>query len=149
MKLKLISTLIGMLLVLPGCAAAGDAVLYEYDGSFDDATFETREAIIAQGLTIEYVSHVGEMLARTKEDVGGTKDLFANGEIYVFCSASISRKAMEADLMNIAHCPYNVFVFETIGEDSKVYVGHRDLPDGSMQPVEDMLEAIAKEATGQ
>ncbi len=132
-----------------GTARADDAVLYEYDGSFDDATFETTEAIIGQGLKIDYVSHVGDMLARTKADVGGEKDIFANAEIYVFCSATISRRVMEADPLNVVHCPYNVFVIQMAGDNGKTYVGHRNYPDGPMQEVEDLLIKIAKEATGQ
>lgn len=147
MRRIFLASVTAILLVFSTNVQAGEAVLYEYDGSFEDATFGTREAIIGRGLNIDYVSHVGEMLARTKDDVGGTTDLFANAEIYVFCSASISRKVMEADPMNIAHCPYNIFVIETPGEDGKVYVGHRDLPKGTMNPVRELLEAIAREAT--
>lgn len=129
-------------------AQADDAILYEFDGSFDDATFLTKEAIIGQGLTIDYVSYVGDMLARTKDDVGGSKDLFQNAEAYLFCSASISRRVMEDDPMNVAHCPYSVFVIQMTGDDGKVFIGHRDLPDGAMQEVEDLLRKIAEEATG-
>ena len=124
-------------------ASANEAVLYAYDGSFEDATFETTEAIIAQGLNIEYVSHVGEMLARTKDDVGGSEDIFAHAEIYVFCSAAISRQVMEADPMNIAHCPYSVFVIQMADENADVFVGHRDLPDGTMDEVEDLIRKQA------
>lgn len=133
-------------------AHADNAILYEFDGSFEDATFLTKEAIIGQGLTIDYVSHVGEMLARTKNDVGGSKDIFQNAEAYLFCSASISRRVMEKDPMNVAHCPYSVFVIQipggqTTGDEGKIFIGHRDLPDGAMQEVEDLLRKIAEEAT--
>ncbi len=107
-------------------AHADNAILYEFDGSFEDATFLTKEAIIGQGLTIDYVSHVGEMLARTKNDVGGSKDIFQNAEAYLFCSASISRRVMEKDPMNVAHCPYSVFVIQipgdqTTGDEGKIF----------------------------
>lgn len=136
------------LLVLTQGVRADDAVLYKFDGSFDDATFLTKEAIIGQGLTIDYVSHIGDMLTRTKDDVGGSKDLFANAEAYLFCSAALSRQVMEKDPMNVAHCPYSVFVIQMPGEDGEIFVGHRDLPDGAMQEVEDLLKKIAEEATG-
>jgi uncharacterized protein (DUF302 family) len=129
-------------------SAADEAVLYEFGGSFEDAAFLAKEAIVGQGLKIDYISHVGDMLARTKDDVGGTKDIFAHAEIYVFCSAAISRRAMEKDPKNIAHCPYNLFVIQMPGEGGKVYVGHRDLPDGSMSEAEELLQKIAKEVTG-
>lgn len=149
MKLKGIAIIMIVLIVAFAEAAyAADAVLYEYDGSFDDATFDTKDAIIGQGLNIDYVSHVGDMLARTKEDVGGEKDIFAHAEMYVFCSAAVSRRVMEADPLNVAHCPYNVFVIQMAGEGGKVYVGHRRYPAGPMQAVEDLLASISKEATG-
>ncbi len=136
------------LMSAPNGAAADEVVLYEFEGSFEDAAFLAREAIVGQGLNVDYVSHVGDMLSRTKDDVGGTKDIFAHAEIYVFCSAAISRRAMEKDPTNIAHCPYSLFVMQMPGADGKVYVGHRDLPDGSMSEAEALLETIAKEVTG-
>jgi hypothetical protein len=53
------------------------------------------------------------------------------------CSAAISRRVMEADPMNIVHCPYSIFVAEMDGE---VMIGHRAYPDGPMQEVEAMLD---------
>jgi len=42
--------------------SAQDATVYDFDGTFDDATFAVESAIIDQGLVIDYVSHTGEML---------------------------------------------------------------------------------------
>jgi len=84
-----------------GLAAAQDATtIYPFDGSFEDAAFSVESAIVGKGLVIDYVSHVGEMLARTGADVGSSVDLFAEADIFVFCSAVVSRKVMEADPMN-------------------------------------------------
>ena len=116
-----------------------------FDGSFEDATFAVESAIVGQGLVIDYVSHVGEMLNRTGGDVGSDKMLFKNADIFVFCSAVISREVMEADPMNIAHCPYGVFVAET---DDGVMIGRRDYPAGPMDKVEAMLDGIISEAAG-
>ncbi len=127
-------------LALAGVAQASDAVTTKVDLSFDDASFALENAIVDRGLNVEYVSHVGEMLERTGADVGSDVEIFKNAEIYIFCSAVESRKAMEADPLNIAYCPYNVFVFEN--EDG-VFLGHRDYPDdASMDDVETMLEEI-------
>lgn len=133
-----------MALTLPAHAADG-VVTYPTTDSFDDATFAVESAIIERGLVIDHVSKVGDMLARTKADVGGTKDLFDGANVYLFCSAQTSRQVMEADPMNIVHCPYGVFVADQGGE---VIIGYRDMPDGSMQPVEDLLDGIAREAAG-
>lgn len=124
---------------------AGDAFTYTFDGSFEDATFAVESAIVGQGLVIDYVSHVGDMLNRTGSDVGSDAMIFKNADIFLFCSALISRQVMELDPMNIAHCPYGIFVLEN--EDG-VIVGHKDYPDGSMQAVENLVQQIVAEAVG-
>lgn len=128
-------------LALP--AYAQEAVTYPFDGSFDDATFSVESAIIGRGLVIDYVSHTGDMLNRTAADVGSEKMLFEGADIFLFCSAQLSREVMEADPMNIAHCPYGIFVTERNGE---VLVGHRSYPEGEMQKVETLLTEIIQEA---
>lgn len=124
-------------------AAQDQSVTYGFDGSFEDATFAVESAIIGQGLVIDYVSHTGEMLNRTGADVGSTKPLFAEADIFLFCSAQLSRKVMEADPMNIAHCPYGIFVAE---RDDAVMVGYRTYPQGPMQEVQALLDSIVQEA---
>lgn len=131
-------------LALP--ALADGVTTYATDDSFDDAAFAVETAIVGRGLVIDYVSHVGEMLARTKDDVGGTMDLFDDADVFLFCSATASRAVMEADPMNIAHCPYGVFV---TGKGDEVMIGYRNMPDGPMQEVQALLDDIAREAAGQ
>lgn len=134
-------------LLCAGAAMAQDApVVYPFEGSFDDATFSVESAIVGKGLVIDYVSHVGEMLARTGADVGSDVKLFEGADVFLFCSAVVSRKVMEEDPMNIAHCPYGVFVAE---RDGDVMVGYRTYPDGAMQEVQALLDEIAREAVGQ
>lgn len=124
-------------------SAEGESTSYPYDGTFEDAAFSVESAIIGKGLVIDYVSHVGEMLSRTKGDVGSDVELFDAADIFVFCSAVLSRKVMEADPMNIAHCPYGIFVAEREGS---VLVGYRNYPDGPMQDVQALLDEIVNEA---
>lgn len=131
---------------LPQIAVAQDAITYTFDGSFEDASFAIENAIIDRGLVIDYTSHVGDMLNRTGADVGSDVAIFDNAQIFLFCSAAVSRRVMEADPMNIMHCPYGIFVADMGGE---VMIGHRDYPDGPMQEVEALLDAIILEATAQ
>lgn len=126
-------------------ALAADYVAVPFDGAFEDATFAVENAIVNQGLVIDYVSHVGEMLNRTGEDVGSAKMLFKNADIFIFCSAKVSREVMEVDPMNIAYCPYGIFVAE---DDTGVQVGYRTYPDGPMDKVEALLSGIVTEAVG-
>ena len=132
-------------MVLAPGAQAQDVITYDFDGSFDDATFAIESAILDRGLVIDLVSHVGDMLNRTAEDVGSDEMIYDNADIFLFCSAAVSRRVMEADPMNIVHCPYSIFVMDMDGE---VTIGHRAYPDGPMQEVEAMLDAIILSARG-
>jgi len=127
-------------------ARAEEGTIYDFDGSFDDAIFGLETAIIGRGLVVDWVSHTGEMLARTGADVGSDVVIFDNADIYQFCSASLSRKMMEIDPLNIVHCPYSIFV---IDREGKVQVGFRNMPEGPMQEVQGLLDEIAREAVGQ
>jgi uncharacterized protein (DUF302 family) len=131
------------LLGMVNTAHADNTVLYTYDGSFDDATFAVEGAIVGKGLVIDYVSHVGDMLERTGPDLGASVEIFKDADIFLFCSAVVSRKVMEVDPLNIVHCPYSIFVFE---DDSGVRIGHRTYPDGPMQLVQDLLVSIVNDA---
>ena len=128
----------------PVAALADEPVVTEYGGSFEDAAFALESAIVGQGLVIDFVSHVGDMLNRTAEDVGSDETLFSRADIYIFCSAVVSREVMEADPMNVAYCPYGIFVAERSGQ---VLMGRQDYPAGPMDKVEEMLDAIIAEAT--
>jgi len=124
-------------------AAAGEATTYPFEGSFEDATFAVENAIIGEGLVIDYTSHVGDMLNRTGADVGSDIRIFDAADIFIFCSALVSREVMEADPSNIAHCPYGIFVTDRDGE---VEIGYRNLPEGEMQKVQALLEGIVQAA---
>ncbi|WP_298558106.1 DUF302 domain-containing protein [uncultured Aliiroseovarius sp.] len=119
------------------------AITYAFNGDFDDATFAVETAIVGQGLVIDYVSHTGDMLERTKGDVGSDVTIFEAADIFLFCSAKISREVMEADAANISFCPYSIFVTDTNGE---VRIGYRTYPEGEMQKVQALLDGIVQEA---
>ena len=123
--------------------AQDHSTTYPFDGSFDDATFSIESAIIDKGLVIDYVSHTGEMLNTTADDIGSTVKLFDAADLFVFCSAKISRMVMEADPDNIAFCPYVIFVTDREGA---VTIGYRNYPEGAMQQVQSLLDEIVQEA---
>lgn len=137
-----------VLLAIGQGAAAQQTVTYESSESFEDVAFGLESAILDEGLVIDHVSHVGEMLERTRADVGSDVTIFAEADVYSFCSATISREVMEADPMNIAFCPYDIFVAQLAKEPDRVIVGYRSFPDGAMQQVEALLDRIARTAVG-
>ncbi len=128
-------------------ASANDtAVTYTVDQDYDDVTFGLESAITDKGLVIDAVNHVGQMLERTKEDVGGTQTAFLKAEVFSFCSATLSRKVMEADPMNLQFCPYGIFVMQTPDAPDQTTIGYRILPEGPMKEVQALLDDIVQEA---
>lgn len=132
-------------LALAAPAAADELMLTPTGMSFDDAAFAVESAIVGRGLVIDYTSHVGEMLERTRGDVGSDVVLFNAANIYLFCSASLSRQVMEVDWRNIANCPYGIHVVERPGEPVMVGYVHRSAE--SMGPVNDLLAEIIAEVS--
>lgn len=120
----------------------------EVDAEFEDVALDVEDAITNRGLVIDSVSYVGQMLSRTGADLGAETELYTDARIYSFCSATLSREAMEADLLNLQYCPYNVYVFQGAEEDAPVVVGYREADVPSMQNVNGMLQQIVAEATG-
>lgn len=146
MKPYVLTTAMAALLTLPVLAETAP-ITVEVEDSFENVTFAVESAIIGAGLVIDYTSHTGEMLERTRADVGSDKVLFTAADIFSFCSAAISRQVIEADLSNIQNCPYTIFVYETPEAPGKVIVGHRAY-EGSMAPVGKLMSDILTDALG-
>lgn len=147
--MRIFTTILAATFLTAGAASAEGPVTKTVEDTFDNVAFAVENAIVGKGLVIDYVSHVGDMLERTKADVGGTKTIFTNAQIYLFCSAAVSRQVMEADPMNLEHCPYSIFVAETPDAPGKVIVGHREYTAPSMAPVTELLDAIVADAVGE
>lgn len=148
--------LMGLVLFLFAASAfAGGKhmVTYTSKDDFDMVKSAITEAITGKGLVINTTSHIGEMLERTGRDMGGAKQVFVKAESFEFCSATVSRKTMEADPHNIVFCPYIISVYVLPNEPKKTYVSYRK-PDlvgtaaskASLQEVEKLLRSIIEEA---
>ncbi|RUS65261.1 DUF302 domain-containing protein [Pseudorhodobacter sp. E13] len=132
---------------LGSAASAQEFKTYTTDEPFDDVAFAVESAILSAGLVIDHVSHTGEMLERTRADMGSDKVLFLAADVYEFCSASVSRQVMEADPLNFHFCPYAIRVYEQPESAGTVTVSHQ-VYDGSMAPVQALLESIVNDALG-
>lgn len=144
--MKTLLTAIAACLALATSATAGDVATYRTSTlAFDDVAFGLESAILDKGLVIESVNHVGDMLERTRGDVGSDVILFDKADIYEFCSATLSRQVMEVNPLNLIHCPYSLFVAQEHGSD-EVIVGHRTYGAPEMKPVQDLLSALATAA---
>ncbi|MBO6886108.1 MAG: DUF302 domain-containing protein [Marivita sp.] len=143
---RLLATL--ALTIAASSVSAADMITYDTDQSFDDVTFGLENAILDAGLVIDHISHTGDMLERTKGDVGSDVTLFLHADVYSFCSAKLSRDVMEADPMNIVFCPYDIFVMVRPETPEVTTIGFRTFPDGAMKTIEALLDSIAKAAIG-
>jgi uncharacterized protein (DUF302 family) len=131
-------------------------VSYSKKAKFEEVRDDLKSAIEGKGLVVDYHSFVNRMLERTGKDVGSAKKIYTDAQAFVFCSAALSRKMMEADPANAAMCPYSISVYATAQEPDKVYVAYRRpwRPDASpaskaaLGDVEKLLDSIAREAVG-
>ncbi|MDP2083243.1 MAG: DUF302 domain-containing protein [Pseudotabrizicola sp.] len=144
LRIATLASALALTVALPVTAETAP-VIYTVEDSFENVTFAVESAIVGAGLVIDHVSHVGSMLERTRADVGSDTSIFTEANIFTFCSATVSRAVMEADIANVQHCPYGIFVYETPGAPGTITVGHRAY-DGSMAPVNDLLSGIVKGA---
>lgn len=137
-------------------ADPGAVVTYSKQGKFEDVRDDLKLAIESRGLVVDYQSYLNRMLERTGKDVGSAQAIYVDAQAFVFCSASLSRKTMEADPLNAAMCPYAMVVFATAKEPGKVQVAYRRpwRPDGSaaskaaLKEIEKLLDSIARQAVG-
>lgn len=147
-------------LAAPPLAAEGVAgqyvAVYTVEGAFEDIRLDLENAILNRGLVIDYEAFVGAMLERTAEDVGADRQLYTHADTMQFCSATLSRKTMEADPLNLAFCPYIVFAYEEAGKEGIINVGYRRLPlagdeesRAALFEVNALLDEIVRDAIGE
>ena len=117
---------------------------YEFEASYEDAVYDLTDALINKGLVIDHRAKVVKMLNRTAKDVGATKTVYKNGEVIEFCSATLSRAAMEADPLNMAFCPYTMFVYETTANPGKITVGYQVLDNATNAASQKVLDTVNK-----
>ncbi|MBI2313274.1 MAG: DUF302 domain-containing protein [Betaproteobacteria bacterium] len=138
-------------LAAPGHAAENPIVVQFKKGQFEDIKSGVVFAIENRGLVINTTAHVGEMLERTGKDLGAGRKVFVNADVLEFCSATLSRRMMEADPHSIVFCPYAIAVYELPGEPGKTYVSYRRPAAGgaaakALKEVERLLADIVREA---
>jgi uncharacterized protein (DUF302 family) len=139
----------------PSGGGSGHMTMYSKEAKFENVRDDLKAAIEARGLKIDSTSFIHTMLERTGKDVGSDKKIFKDAMSYSFCSASVSRKTMEADPGNIVFCPYTLTVYATDKEPGKVVVAYRptqsvgsEASKAALKEVNTLLDGIAKEALG-
>lgn len=151
---RLLLTLLAAIILMPQAAPASELKSLSTQGQYAEVVDYVENAIINQGLTIDYSGEVNRMLERTGADVGSTKELYTGAKFFLFCSATLSREMMEADAATMGLCPFSVYVYETKAEPGVVHVGYRRPGEGTneaatkvLAKIDKLLETIITEAT--
>lgn len=132
-------------LVMGGSAQAGEGTVRQLiQGSFDEVKEAVVIAIENRGLVINYTAHIADMLDRTGADIGTNRKLYDRAEIIEFCSATLSRRMMEADPHNIVQCPFALSIYVLPGEKA-TWLAYRQPMGAGTAPVAAMLQSIIAE----
>ena len=136
---------LGLLMLLPSMSFAADgyAVVFKTQGSYTDVRDFIRSGIESEGLKINNMGHIADMLERTGKDIGATRQVYQYGEQFEFCSSTLSRAMMEADPHAIALCPFIISVYQLPG-DKTVYVSYRKPVQTKNAKLRKVLEDIEK-----
>jgi uncharacterized protein (DUF302 family) len=136
----------------PAAAVADVMVRYSKEAKFENVRDDVESAIKNRGLVIDNTSHINTMLERTGKDLGTTTKIYQEGLAFSFCSATVSRKTMEADAHNITYCPYAVVVYVTAADPKTVHVAYTRAPatgsdanKAALAEMNNLLDGIAKE----
>ena len=157
MKHAVASCLLAALCIAAGSTAAQPVVSYAKAGArIDDVRDDLKQAIESRGLVIDYQAQIGRMLERTGKDVGSATPLYVDAQTFQFCSAALSRKAMQADPANVTMCPYVLVVYATVQQPDRVIVAYRrpirhggsPASSAALREVDALLDKIAREAVG-
>jgi uncharacterized protein (DUF302 family) len=135
MRRLVVTTVLAILLSIVGTSAiAHSQVNYRYtisiEGTFDDVYDEFKNAIIDQGLTIDYVGNVDQMLERTSQ-VNSSENSKQATPVYLFakymqfCSSALTHRAVQANPQNLSMCPFLVFIYETTANPGHTVIGYR------------------------
>ena len=131
--------------VVPALAEVAAVYSRNVQADFDSVRFGVESAIVDRGYVIDYHARVGEMLDRTAADVGADESPYRHAETWQFCSATLSRRMMEADPANVAFCPYVVFAYEMRTDPGTVFVGFRELRAQAGEDSSGALAAVDRE----
>ena len=119
-----------------------DRKTYVIEGEFEFYREMLEAAIGDQGMVVNFIGRIGEMLDRTGADMGITDPIYENAEALEFCSAVYSRQMMAADPHSIVYCPYVIAIYELAGAPGTVYIGYQRMPSATDPATQQALSAV-------
>ncbi len=127
--------------------AAGYYELYQVTGEFEEIRDELVEVIEEKGLVISFTSHAAKMLQRTESTSDIKGNLYADGEVLLFCKADLSHQLAASDVHSLILCPQAIAVYTLKDEPEIVYMSIRIPPQNveSYQPIFDLLKGVIQQ----
>ena len=122
------------------------------EGTFRDVSRHVRAAIVGKGIHIANILSASDMLRRTGPAYGYHNDVYADAQIYEFCSTDISHKLARRHPDNIVLCPFTISVYSLVDEPGKVRISYR-IPHGrpgtdpEIKLVVDLIQSILDDVT--
>ncbi|WP_455375238.1 DUF302 domain-containing protein [Kaarinaea lacus] len=133
-------------------ATTKDIKRFQTQGEFGDVKEFLLQAIAGRGIKTSSTSYISKMLQRTREDVGGSKEIFKNAEAVGFCSATLSRQMMESDPHHIVFCPYTIVIYELAQQPGIIYLSYRrpfysntSTNDRTLKEIDELMSVIISE----
>ncbi len=154
MRISLV-ILLGGLSVLAQVVQADEVptpvIVYPAASEFEEVIDNIKMAITDRGMLVSGTLHVGDMLNRTRKDLGFEKQVYLRAESVEFCSARMSHLMVAADPGNLVICPFTVAAYVLADNPDQVYIAYREHvlageSDETARAVREMLDGIAREA---
>jgi uncharacterized protein (DUF302 family) len=135
MQRLIVTAVLTILLSIAGMSAIAQTPISSryttsIEGTFDDVYDELKNAIINEGLTIDYIGNVDQMLERTSqvnisENSKQVIPVYLFAKYMQFCSSALTHKAVQASPQNLSMCPFLVFIYETRANPGQIVIGYR------------------------
>jgi uncharacterized protein (DUF302 family) len=137
-----------LILFVPTLWAAEGFIVTTVESDYASARDALEQAIIGEGLVVNNVAHIGDMLARTGRDLGAGKQIYKQAEVFEFCSASLSRNMMAANPHHIVFCPFTIAIYELAEKPGTTHFAYR-IPTGGgrsapLAAVSELLQQIVE-----
>jgi uncharacterized protein (DUF302 family) len=91
---------------------------------YEDVREDLLMAIEAQGFIVGAIGDLGMMLSRSAPDFGHAS-VYLHAEYLNFCPTSIAHALAAADPVNLAYCPFQMVIYETVATPGTIVVGYR------------------------
>lgn len=140
-------------LLAPAADADEMRTFVKHGIAYEDVKMDLEQAIEGRGLKIGTEGDIGDMLARTSQALKAGPAIYKSAHFIQFCSAVLAHKLAAADPSNIGHCPFLMFVYETVAQPGEVVIGYRQVrrtggpaTTAVLDEVEALYEGIAADA---